>query len=271
MTRWASGKDLATGAEMAKAAEAWSDLFGIATTPSAPVLDPVGELPIVTPETWHGVKGGCGFCQLCPVCSWFKVVSATVAADDHRDGQAASKPHEPAPTRWRSVPQALQTSVTSGGRLEAGSSFGAQLEELSTYGVSVQRERSRGSTSRSDDFAEVEKALAVAVPPGSYEGLSRDQAMTAVMLRVVGTWRRQPNLNAYGRPWSKREKVPHAGVAERFEISEAALTRLIKRAMHGLRVELGARGLTPMPAMGSRAHHEAHARRDMLGKRRGGQ
>lgn len=242
----------------------WSSVYAFAHR--EPEADPVGCLPMLTPETWAGVVCHCGHC---PTCSWYKRIVATVHADDHRDGHQVSSSADADPVddspRWRSAVQALQTFATSAGRLSPKAGTGSSLEELRDYGVAVQRERTPGSTSRSDDYVEVERAVRRALPPDRCEGLSYEQATQVLLLRTVGVYQRE-KTSGLGRPWTRPTKVPVADIAEHYEVSPAAVRRLVKRAMHAIRVELAGRGLTPLPRLGTRAHHEAAARRKELGQ-----
>jgi hypothetical protein len=273
-----------TGAEMresaAALAEAWADLGLLDDyVPPVPTLDPVGDLPVVTPETWERLRADCG-CRVCGVCKWFEAVRMAVHQDhdtylhredrhETRDGHAlrARPSPEPGGPRWRSVDQALLTFATSGGRLEARG-LGGALEQLAEYGQAVQGGKSPDGTSRSDDVVEVERALARALPQPPPEGLSDSDALTIVLARVVGTWARQDDKDAFSRSWSKRAPIALDVLVVRYGVSSAAITALVRRTMKGLRVELGARGLTPMPERGTSAHHDAHARREALCRRR---
>lgn len=239
--RFAAGHDLPDAKALNGAGKAWAEMMGVvvATVGRGAGYD-TGGLPMLSPETWrqyreHQESNRQHHPADCTLCAFWAEADLSLAISPYRDGPALLLPDRP---RWGSAESALEHywAVVQDG-YPSGSVTGS-IVAFGKLGCWTQQSSRDGSVAErlADDVAAVEGALRYA-------------------FRATVSWRHYAAILLARR--GCRVEIEAVEVATAMGLRSSDIGAIVRTGMRGVRANLAARGLIPLPRAGSRARIEA--------------
>lgn len=150
--------------------------------PPPSLVDPLSDLPFVSPFTWTTLKDRHHWCASCPTCSWFNKLEAEAAAAPWKKKHFSGER-----TRWSSVNAALRWYVELRGNGFSVGTIGEALVRIGKLGAII-RGSGQGSAAieEADDAHTIETSLASCYQSISRRGLSRDERLFALFSVAIG-------------------------------------------------------------------------------------
>jgi hypothetical protein len=237
--KFGSGHDLPDAKALKGAAAAWAQLMGETVAEVRGTGYDTGGLPIFTPATWAIYRDHESTRQHhpadCVVCAYFAELEIAGYVAPWRDGPPMLLPGRP---RWNTAESALEHYWTIKQDGYPSGSVTGSIVAFGALGCWTQQESRDGSVAErmADDVAAVESALVYA-------------------FRDHQAWRHYAAIVIARR--GMRSPIDASELAASMGMRVVEIGAVVRKGMRGVRANLAARGLIPMPRNGSRDRVEA--------------